>query len=136
MGPTTANMLMSFAAMNYPLMSNLVLGANQPKFKGTAEHFPEFKRQWAEYLRTVKTSFPAQGDSQLLNLLKICLDAASVLQLRRELEENPEMTAVDFMHILERDFGRDYAVQARDEWANVQLQMTGNTLTSKDWRTF
>ena len=133
---TTAALMMNFAAMNNPLMSQLVLGASQPKFKGTVENFPEFKRQWNEYMRTIKSSFPALAGSQLVNLLKACLDAASVLQLRRELEDNPDLTAEDFMFILERDFGRDCAMQAREEWAAVQLHHGGSPLTSKDWRTF
>ena len=43
---TTAALMMNFAAMNNPLMSQLVMGTNQPKFKGTVENFPEFRRQW------------------------------------------------------------------------------------------
>ena len=112
---TTAALMMNFAAMNNPLMSQLVMGTNQPKFKGTVENFPEFRRQWGEYIRKVKSLYPALGGTQLINLMKACLDPASVLQLRRELEDNPELTADDFMNILERDFGRDWAVQAREE---------------------
>ena len=85
---------------------------------------------------SIKSSFPALAGSQLVNLLKACLDAASVLQLRRELEDNPDLTAEDFMFIFERDFGRDCAMQAREEWAAVQLHHGGSPLTSKDWRTF
>ena len=129
-------MMTDFSAMTHPLMSRLVLSLGQPKFEGTAEDFPEFKRQWCEYVRTIKSAFPAMGGSQMVNLLKTCLDAASVLQLGRELENNPELTASDFMYTLEREFWRDDSMQAREEWAAVELHMAGSTLTSLEWRTF
>ena len=130
---TTAALMMNFAAMNNPLMSQLVLGASQPKFKGTVENFPEFKRQWNEYMRTIKSSFPALAGSQLVNLLKACLDAASVLQLRRELEDNPDLTAEDFMFILERDFGRD--LESCSCCLSL-IKVYPNAATNKDnWRT-
>ena len=89
---TAETMMLNFAAMNNPLMSQLVLSLDQPKFEGTSENFPEFKRQWSEYLHTIQTSLPALGDMQLVTILKACLDPTSVLQLQRELEKNPGLT--------------------------------------------
>ena len=84
-----------------------------------------------------KTSFPALGSPQLINLLKACLDSASLIQLKHELDERPELTVNDFMALLEKDFGKDYALQAREEWAAIRLRTAPNaTLTSRDWRTF
>ena len=132
----TATMMLNLAAMNNPIMSQIVLGANRPLFRGTAEHFPEFRRQWGEYLRLIKSSYPGMGQGQLVNLLKSCLDPASSIQLQREIEENSEITVGEFMATLERDFGKDYSLQAREEWAAVQLHVSGSSLTSKEWRTF
>ena len=74
--------------------------------------------------------------SALVNILKTCLDPASALQLQREIDENPDITAQQFIAILERDFGKDYNIQAREEWAAVRLEIAGNSLSIKDWRTF
>ena len=112
---TAAAMMMSYAAMNNPLLSHAMILVEKPKFRGTAEEFPEFKRQWKEYVQTVLSSFPAMSGTQMLTLLRGCLDQASILQLRRELENDPDLTADTFMHTLERDYGRDCALQAREE---------------------
>ena len=90
---TAAAMMLNFAAMNNPLMSQIVMGASQPKFRGTAENFPEFRRKWQEYLRLVKSSYPVLGKGPNLNLLKACLDSASCIRFQRELDDNPELSA-------------------------------------------
>ncbi len=40
------------------------------------------------------------------------------------------------MAIMERDFGKDFSAQARDEWRHVKLTNWGRNLSVKEWRTF
>ena len=40
------------------------------------------------------------------------------------------------MTIMERDFGKEFSTQAREEWRSVVLHNNGRNLTAKEWRTF
>jgi hypothetical protein len=37
---------------------------------------------------------------------------------------------------MERDFGKDFSIQAREEWRAVRLEQRGRHLTAKEWRDF
>jgi hypothetical protein len=39
------------------------------------------------------------------------------------------------MDITEKDFGKDFSAQARDEWREVKLTNCWRSLTVKEWRT-
>ncbi len=71
-----------------------------------------------------------------MSIFKTCLDPATALQLQREYEDNSRLTAGGFMAIMERDFGKDFSTQAREEWRSVVLQNNERNLTAKEWRTF
>ena len=71
-----------------------------------------------------------------MSIFKTCLDPATALQLQREQEDNPRLSVSGFMAIMERDFGKDFSAQAREEWRSVVLQNNGRNLTAKEWRTF
>ncbi len=40
------------------------------------------------------------------------------------------------MAVMEKDFGKDFSAQARDEWRQVKLTNWGRSLSVKEWRTF
>jgi hypothetical protein len=109
--------------------------AVRPKFQGTAENFSEFWRKWKEYHRPIKRNSPTTIEGQILHLFQQCLDEATALQLQREIEENPHLTLANFMAIVEKDFGKDFSAQSRDEWRQVKLTNWGRSLSVKGWRT-
>ena len=96
---------MNFSNVNNPLLSQILMEANKPKFQGTAEQFSEFRRQWGEYSKLMRSTFPSIGEQQILSIFKTCLDPATALQLQREQEDNPRLSVSGFMAIMERDFG-------------------------------
>ncbi len=67
-----------------------------------------------------------RGDANFFNF-KTCLDPATALQLQREQEDNNRLSAGGFMAIMERDFGKDFSTQAREEWRSVVLHNNGGT---------
>ena len=64
------------------------------------------------------------------------LKKPTALQLKREVEENTHLTVANFKAIMEKDFGKDFSAQARDEWRQVKLTNWGRSLSVKEWRTF
>ncbi len=76
-----------------------------------------------------------RGDTNV-SIFKTCLDPATALQLQREQEDNSRLSAGGFMAIMERDFGKDFSTQARQEWRSVVLHNNGRKLTAKEWQTF
>jgi hypothetical protein len=110
--------------------------ASRPKFQDTAEHFSDFRRQWKENQKVLRSTFPSIGKTQILSILKTCLDLATALQLHREHEDNSRLSAKGCMAIMERDFGKYVLTQAREEWRSVILHNNGRNLTTKEWRTF
>ena len=58
------------------------------------------------------------------------------MQLKQELEDNAGLTVSKFMTIMERDFGKDFSSQARDELRQIRIGNCGKSLTAKEWRTF
>jgi len=129
-------MFMNMTAMNNPLLSQVIMESSRPKFSGSADNFSEFRRQWGEYSQLIKDTYPAIGNPQLLTIFKTCLDNATALQLQREIRLNPSLTIANFLAIMERDFGKDFSTQAREEWRAVKLTNAGRHMTSKDWRQF
>ena len=65
-----------------------------------------------------------RGNRNFANF-KTCLDPATALQLQREHEDNSLLSAGWFMAIMERDFGKDFSTQAREEWRSVVLPGIG-----------
>ena len=84
----------------------------------------------------MRSTFPSIGEPQILSIFKTCLDPATALQLQREQQDNPRLSVSGLMAIMERDFGKDFSAQAREEWVSVVLQNNGRNLTAKEWRTF
>ena len=122
-------------SINNPLSNQIIMNANKPKFQGTAENFSEFRRKWKEYYHLIKGNSPTTNESQILHLFHQCLDEGTALQLKREVEDNPRLTVAKFMTIMERDFGKDFSSQAREEWRQIKLN-GGKNVTSKEWRMF
>ena len=65
---TAAALLMNISNVNNPLLSQLVMEANKPKFQGTAVQFSEFRRQWGEYSKLMRSTFPSIGEQQILSI--------------------------------------------------------------------
>ncbi len=104
-----AALLMNFSNINNPILSQILMEASRPKFQGTAEHFSEFRRQWEEYQKLLKSTFPPIRETEILSIFKTCLDPATALQLQREHDDNSRLSACWFMAIMERDFfGNDF----------------------------
>ena len=45
---TAMALLGGLSTFNNPLLSQILMEANRPKFQGTAEHFSEFRRLWGD----------------------------------------------------------------------------------------
>ncbi len=74
-----------------------LMEASRPKFQGTAEHFLEFRRQWGEYQKLLWSTFQSIGETQILLIVKTCLDPATALQLQREHEDKSRLSVGVFM---------------------------------------
>ncbi len=122
--------------INNPLSNQIIMNAERPNFHETAENFSEFRRKWKEYHRLIKGNSPTTNEGQILHLFQQCLDEETALQLKREIEENPHLTVANFMAFMEKDFGKDFSSQARDELRQVKLTNWGRSLLVKEWRTF
>ncbi len=61
------------------------------------------------------------GEGQSLQIFNTCLDPATSLQLKREWEENTNLTVGGFLAVMEMDFGRDFSAQGREEWRGIKL---------------
>ena len=131
-----ATMMAAFSSMNNPLMTQVMLSANKPRFQGTVIQFPEFQRQWKEYCKILRTIQPGMPEGQLLVLFKDCLDSTTASQLRREMENNPRLTVTTYMKTLAKTFGQDASGQARQAWCNVKLNLRGDCLDWNTWREF
>ncbi len=79
-----AALFMNFSNINNPFLSQILIEASRPKFHGNAEHVSEFRRQWGEYQKILRSTFPSIGETQILSIFKTCLDPATALQLQRE----------------------------------------------------
>ena len=91
-------------SINNPLSNQIIMNAEKPKFQGTAANFSEFRRKWNEYYRLIKGNSPTTNDGQILHLFQQCLDEATALQLKQELEDNAGLTVSKFMTIIEKEF--------------------------------
>ncbi len=112
------------------------MNAERTKFQGTAENVSEFWRKWKEYHRLIKGNSPTTNEGHILHLFQQCLDEATALQLKREIEENPHLAVENFIAIMKKDFGEDVSAQARDEWRQVKFTNWGRSQSVKEWRIF
>ncbi len=71
------------------------------------------------YQKLLRSTFPSIGETKIFSIFKTCLDPASALQLQREHEDNSPLSAGGFMAIMERDFGKVFSTQAREDWRIV-----------------
>ena len=123
-------------SINNPLSNKIIMNAERPKFQRTASNFSEFRRKWNEYYKLIKGNSLTTNDGQILLLFQICLDEATVLQIKRKLEDNAGLTLAKFMTQMERDVDKNLSSQARDEWRQIRIGNCGKSLTAKEWRTF
>ncbi len=110
-----------FWGVSTPLSNQIIMNAERPKFQGTAENVSEFPRKCKEYHRLINGNSPTTNEGQILHLFQQCLDEATALQLKREIEENPHLTVGNFMAIMEKDFVKDFSAQARYECRQIKL---------------
>ena len=67
-GTITAALLANISSSNNPLLHKMIMETSRPNFLGTAEDFPDFKRQWGEYHNMLKATFPCVQEGQLLQI--------------------------------------------------------------------
>ena len=68
-----------------PLLVQILGGLQKPKFSGKVDDWPQFFKEWQEYVRVLSSMVPGEGipDVLLLQILKACLDE----QTKRELQQ-------------------------------------------------
>ena len=123
-------------AMN-PILMSILGQMGQPKFSGNRDDWPQFAKDWQEYVRILTSFMPGGGfpDVLLLQALKGCVDEATKRELQRLMEKDPQLTYALFWAQLQQDFEGDTNLQHRAAWERVVLDPQA-PLTAQTWRQF
>ena len=118
-----------------PLLSQIVGQLSKPKFGGKVDDWPQFYKDWTEYVRILRSLMPNQlPDCILLQALKGCLDENTKKELQRKKEANPQLTYTQFWGDLQSEFEGDVNFRHRSAWERVQL--TNGQMNTINWRKF
>ena len=114
----------------------MVSQIKMPKFSGKEVDFPDFSREWQQYVRIVCPEGVASvGDPILLEMLKLAVDNVTRQQLISALEANPGWGYREICKTLEEDFTRDLTWLHQKEWKELTLGGF-QEISSQKWRQF
>ena len=117
------------------IMGQMLSSLPRPNFSGKSQDWHAFKMQWEEWHRRMVSVMGDTFVEMELGYLKESLDPLNRLVLQAKEEENPQLTARQFLLELKCSYERDAQKNHRVQWENVRLRWMGR-ITWDDWRKF